>query len=80
MPEALSYCEMTIFEVLETLRLKGRVKGIFSVLAYWTFTWTKLPGLLHGFEEGVQAEPVTGQVVVTLTFEGLMPGNFNPLT
>ena len=79
------YCEITICDVLVTLIVREGMKGTESGNAYTTFTFTRYPGALHvPVEHRVQVVgvPALGeyQVVVTVMFDGLMPGYGRPFT
>ena len=68
------YCEMTICDVLDSVRVEAGTKGIDTGNLYCTFTLTWFPGLLQGKDDGVHVDPVVGQVVVTVTLAGTIPG------
>ena len=68
------YCEMAICDVLDSVSVEDGTKGIDSGNLYCTLTLTRLPGLLHGKDDGVQADPDVGHVVVTVTLAGTIPG------
>ena len=65
---------MTICDVLDKVRVEAGTKGMDSGKLYCTLTFTRFPELLQGRDDGVQAAPVVGQVVVAVRFAGTMPG------
>jgi len=67
---------MTICDVLDMEMVENGTKGMDSGKLYCTFTFTRFPELLQGRDEGVQVDPIVGQVVVAVRFAGTMPGKF----
>jgi hypothetical protein len=65
---------MTICDVLDMEILEDGTKGMDNGKLYWTLTFTRFPELLQGRDDGVQADPVVGQVVVAVRFADAMPG------
>lgn len=68
---------MTISEVLDRFNVLTGMNGMIIWKGYVTLTLTLFPLLLHGLTEGVQDDPVSGQVVVTFAVETL--GSRSPL-
>ena len=65
---------MTICDELDIVRFEDGMKGIDSGNLYCTLILTRFPGLLQGKDDGVHVDPVVGQVVVTVTLAGTIPG------